>query len=86
MTDEDFLTNIARMIAAELYGMLNLQTAREMFGRSYFSLGVAEKAVVDQTCFSGLAANYQALTPENLKKQTVPGQAGFQVPTGKTNG
>src|SRR5215467_4179485 len=80
MADEDFLTNITRMIAAELFAMLNLQIAREMFGKSYFSLGAGEKTVVDQHAFALLSANYQSVTPENLKKQTVPGQAGTLIP------
>lgn len=76
---EDFLTNIARMIGATLYFSASLQAAREMYGKSYFALGVQEKASLDQVVFSSIAANYQAVTPENLAKQVPAQPAGFQV-------
>lgn len=85
MAEEDFLTNIARMIAAELYFSVSMQAAREMYGKSYFALGAVEKVTVDQAVFGSIAANYQAVTPENLKKQTAQQQTGFQVPQQKTS-
>jgi len=78
MANEDFLTNIARMIAAELYATLNLQTAREMYGKSYFSLGVGEKGLVDSAVFEMIALNYQAVTAEKLATQKPTQVAGFQ--------
>jgi hypothetical protein len=84
MPEEDFLTNIARMIAATLYYSVSLQTAREMYGKSYFELGVGEKGTVDQMVFGTVAGNYQSVTPENLKKQTAQQPAGFQGQTSKT--
>lgn len=85
MGEEDFLTNVARMVAAELYFLAGMQCAREMCGKSYFALGVAEKIAVDQMVFGTIAANYQSATPENLKRQTTQPQAGFQVPEPKTS-
>ncbi len=77
MANNSFLTNVARMIAAELYASLNMQAAREMFGKSYFSLGVGEKAILDQAVFEMIALNYQAVTPERLD-QKITQAVGFQ--------
>jgi hypothetical protein len=81
MTDEKFETNLLRVVAAELYLSLGLQVAREMYGKSYFALGIGEKAAVDQTVFAQVGANYQAMTPEFLKNQGVKQPVGFQVQT-----
>jgi hypothetical protein len=73
------------MIGAVLYQMLTHQTAREMFGKSYMSLGATEKLALDQTVFQMVASSYQAITPESLKsQQRHKPQAGFQTePTEK---
>ena len=84
MAEEDFLTNVARMIAAELYFIAGLQAAREMYGKSYFALGAGEKTSVDQAVFGILAAYYQAVTAENLQKQTTAQPAGFQAQAQKS--
>lgn len=57
------------MIAAELYTAISLPVLREMFASSYFALGAAEKAVVDQAVFAQVSASYQALTRENFKSK-----------------
>ena len=66
MPDDNFDTNLLRMIAAELHYQTVMQVAREMYGKSYFSLGVGERQIVDQNTFGQVAANFQALTPEFL--------------------
>jgi hypothetical protein len=81
---DDFLTNVARMIAGTLLFSAGLQASREMYGKSYFSLGVGEKTAVDQAVFGMLAANYQAITPEYLQQQTGQQPVGFQVQSQKT--
>ena len=43
---EDFTTNMMRMICGTLYFSASMQASREMYGRSYFSLGVGERAAV----------------------------------------
>jgi hypothetical protein len=40
---ETFDTNLLKLIAAELYFLLGMQTARELFGKSYFALGVNDE-------------------------------------------
>lgn len=81
---EDFLTNVARVTAAIQYFSLTLQAAREMYGKSYFALGVQEKLSLDQAVFANVGANYQSVTPENLQRQTSQQPAGFQVQSPKT--
>jgi len=78
MPDDNFQTNLGRLIAAELYFLVAMTAAREMLGKSYFSLGAAEKIAVDQAVFGSVGGNYQTLTAEFLKGQQ-PGQIGFQA-------
>jgi len=80
MADEKFETNLLRVVAAELFYLIGLQAAREMYGKSYFSLGLGEKAAVDQAVFAAIANNYQAMTPEFLKGQALKPPVGFQPP------
>ena len=51
---EDFQLNVLKLISAEIYALLGLSAAREMYGKSYFSLGVGEKAAVGS---SGMEPN-----------------------------
>jgi hypothetical protein len=70
MTDEfDFNTNLMRFLAGQLHFSLSMTAAREMFAKSYFALGVAEKAVVDQMVTANVAGNFQQLTPAILAAQ-----------------
>jgi len=80
MTDEKFETNLLRVIAAEMLFSLGLQAAREMYGKSYFALGLGERAAVDQAVIGAIGGNYQALTPEFLKGQMPKQPVGFQPP------
>jgi hypothetical protein len=82
MPEEKFETNLLKLIASELYFLLDIQAAREMYGKSYFSLGLAEKAAVDQIVFQTVGAYYRDITPEMLREQTgkVGSAVGFQTP------
>lgn len=64
MSEADFATNLLRSMLANLYFQTSMQVSREMFQKSYFSLGNAEKIAVDQAAFGHVASNYNALTPE----------------------
>lgn len=78
----EFEANLLRMIAAELWLSNRLQVARELLGKSYLSLSVAEKGTVDQLVFGTLAADYQTITPEWLLAQKAQQPMGFQAPAG----
>ena len=77
--DEQFSQNLLKMIFAENYFLASLNASREMFGKSYFSLGVSEKQSVDQTVWNSIYGNYQSITPEMLGGPN-QGTTGFQPP------
>jgi hypothetical protein len=81
MADElDFNTNLMRFLAGQLHLLLSMTAAREMFAKSYFALGVAEKAAVDQMVTGSVAGNFQQLTPALLAAQQVQQPVGFGIP------
>jgi len=79
MAEEKFSDNLMRAIAAQLHLLNGMTAAREMFSKSYFALGIGEKAAVDQAVLGMLAANYQALTPEYLATQQAQQPVGFRA-------
>jgi hypothetical protein len=58
----EFETNLMRAQLAATWFSLGLQTARELFGKSYLSLSQPEKSAVDQIVLANVAGNYQAIT------------------------
>lgn len=74
---DDFQTSIIRMIAAEMHYQSALLTSREMFGKSYFSLGAAEKIAVDQAVSGFVGSNYRDITPAYLGQTENRQAAGF---------
>jgi hypothetical protein len=87
MPDDPYDTDLMKWIAAELYFLAGMYAAREMYGKSYFSLGAVEKGAVDQIVLGQVGSNFQALTPEllnSLKAKTAappPNPVGFRVPS-----
>ena len=67
--DEKFAVNLLRMIAAELHLQSVIAASRAMFGREFFSLGVGERATLDQSVMGHLAGYYHPITPEFLESQ-----------------
>jgi hypothetical protein len=80
MAEEIFSENLMRMVAAELHLLNTMTVSREMYGRGYFSLGVGERAIVDQTAVNTIAAHYRDITPQFLAAQQVPQPMGFVTP------
>jgi len=80
MTDETFENNLLRFISAELFFLISMQASREMYGKSYFSLGVVEKANVDQMVASTVGGNFSGLTPEKLRTSPPQNPIGFEGP------
>ena len=76
---DDFSVNLLKTIAAQMFYLCGLQTAREMYGKSYFSLGIGEKTAVDQAVLAMVGGNFQSLTPEALQAQKPQAPAGFQA-------
>ncbi|HEY4776873.1 MAG TPA: hypothetical protein VIH56_04370 [Candidatus Acidoferrales bacterium] len=81
MPDASFETNLLKMLAAELYFLSAMTASREMYGKSYFSLGVAEKTTLDGVVWQNVSANLQAITPDLIKPQIDQKPVGFQNPT-----
>lgn len=73
----DFETNLLRVTAAAAHAQLAMTIAREMFGKSFFALGVQERSIVDGHVVPMLGYYYGMLTPEGLQAQTRP-PMGFQ--------
>ena len=84
--DEKFSENLLRMIGAGVVSSTALVASREMFGRSYFSLGVAERQILDAAALQMIIGNYHSLTAEslaNLGGQQSPQasqEVGFRAP------
>jgi hypothetical protein len=69
--------DLIRLLIAEIWLGISMKAARELYGRSYFSLGVMEKFALDQSLATIVAGHYCALTPQFAKSR--PRQvAGFQ--------
>jgi hypothetical protein len=81
MAEEKFSDNLLRAIAAELHFLSGMAAAREMFGKSYFALGLGEKGAVDKTVLEMVTSNYQILTAESLAAQKIQEPVGFRVPS-----
>jgi hypothetical protein len=79
MAEEQFNENLMRMVAAELHFLIAMTSAREMYGKSYFSLGVGERLAVDQAVSAAIAANYQVITPAYLASHTAQQPMGFRA-------
>jgi hypothetical protein len=81
MADDKLELNLLKMIASSIYFSVGMQAAREMYGKSYFSLGVAEKAALDQMVQQQVNGNFQVLNPDLPMFQTDQKPVGFQNPT-----
>jgi hypothetical protein len=79
MAEELFSDNLLRAIFAQLHFQSAMITAREMFGKGYFALGVSEKASVDQMVLGMVSANYQHTKPEALATHKTHEPIGFRA-------
>ncbi len=62
--DQDYL----RLISAQLHSLLQMQVARDMFGKSLFALGTGEVTAVGNAVTNLEASNTQWLNPEFVAK------------------
>jgi hypothetical protein len=76
---DEFDTNLLRLACASQYFVASMMASREMFGKSYFSLGAEEKQTLDQTVFRSIFGNHASITPATFAGQT-PAPTGFQTP------
>jgi hypothetical protein len=71
-------------LAGQLHFLLSMTAAREIFAKSYFALGVSEKAAVDQMVSAHVAGNFQHLTPALLSAQQGQQPVGFGILAART--
>jgi hypothetical protein len=74
--NEDFTVNLMRAAVAYLQASAQMTASREMFSKSYFSLGLPERYAVDQAVLGIASNNFQALTLESLAGAKT-GDVGF---------
>ena len=75
---EEYTENLLRAAVAQLQLLTTLLAAREMFGKSYWSLGTGERVAVDQTAFAMAGMNYQELTREAFPGSSKQEPIGFR--------
>lgn len=80
--DKDFDSKVLKFIASELYFLTALSASREMYGKSYFSLGIAEKQAVDSAVWNQTYGNFQQITPQLLGEQPEAPKVGFHPGSG----
>ncbi len=81
--NEQYVEDLLRFVAATLWGIYTLQASREIFGKEYTQLGVAEKRVLDSPVPGQIGSNMLMLTPDILEKSLRPAAGrpvGFQPP------
>ena len=61
---DEYALNVLKLVASELRLLNGMTAAREMYGKSYFSLGIGEKIAVDQAVQGMVSGNFHAVTPE----------------------
>ncbi len=82
--EQSYETKLLRLVAAETFFLCSMTASREMYAKSYFSLGVAEKQAVDQAVLIQIGGNFQALTLAWFGEQPEAPKAGFHsAETGK---
>jgi hypothetical protein len=86
MAEQTFTENLMRCVVAELHFLNCMTGAREMFGRSYFSLGETEKTALHQVVLGAVGGNYQGVTREWLTGHAQQQPVGFvhQAPAAKS--
>jgi hypothetical protein len=78
MGQNNFEVDLLRLLVAEIWFAISMKAARELYGRSYFALGVGERLALDQVVAATVGATYSEITPALLRPQSKR-IAGFQV-------
>ena len=78
MGQQNFEVDLLRLLVAEIWFAISMKAARELYGRSYFALGVGERVALDHMIVATVGATYSVITPALLRPQ--PRRVtGFQV-------
>ena len=74
---DEYALNVLKLVASELRLLNGMTAAREMYGKSYFSLGIGEKIAVDQAVQGMVSGNFHAVTPEYFAGPEIKNPVGF---------
>jgi hypothetical protein len=77
--EDQFTENLLRALLAHAMLANAMTAAREVFGKSYFSLGLPERAAVDQMVRGFVGSDYHAITPGYLAEQQPHPPMGFGI-------
>jgi len=69
MGQQNFELDLLRLLVAELWFAISMKAARELYGRSYFALGVGERVALDHMMAATVGATYSDITPILLRPQ-----------------
>ena len=74
---DEYALNVLKLVASELRLLNGMTAAREMYGKSYFFLGIGEKIAVDQAVQGMVSGNFHAVTPEYFAGSEIKNPVGF---------
>jgi hypothetical protein len=69
MGRQNFEVDLLHLLVAELWFAISMKAARELYGRSYFALGIGERMALDHVVASAVGATYSAITPALLRPE-----------------
>ena len=69
MGQQNFEVDLLRLLVAEIWFAISMKAARELYGRSYFALGVGERVALDHVMAMMVGATYSDVTPTLFRPQ-----------------
>ena len=66
MQENNFETNLIRLVAAQLHLLATMNAAREIYNESYFALKLKEKASVEQSVQATVGQFYHSFDPQSV--------------------
>ena len=79
MGEHSFEGDLLRLLVAEIWFAISMKAARELFGRSYFALGMGERLALEQVVAATVGAMYSEITPALLRPQTKRRVSSWEV-------
>jgi len=69
MGHQNLEVDLLRLLVAEVWLAISMKASHELYGRSYFSLGVGERVALDHMLAAMVGATYSDITPALLRPQ-----------------
>ncbi len=83
--EENFDTNLMRMIAANTSALLLLQISQDLFGKAYLSLSDVERSSVDSAFHNLGSSLYSWIHPDLFPKMESGSRMGFRSPADRSS-